>query len=121
MSFRSTPSAFNLPRSSSQPNLVSLNTLTTMGTPQGTTGVQPSTNAPIQTTAQPVQPIQQPMQPTQPVQQLIVPTVDPNIVAAIIAALQMARLGAQALAQPQSQPKATKMKIKEPDTYDGKS
>ncbi|KAG9020597.1 hypothetical protein FS837_008059, partial [Tulasnella sp. UAMH 9824] len=41
--------------------------------------------------------------------------IDPTIVAAVIAALQTAGIGAQA------QPKATKMKIKEPEKYDGKN
>ncbi|KIO29704.1 hypothetical protein M407DRAFT_21127 [Tulasnella calospora MUT 4182] len=82
-----------------------------VGTQQGTTGVQSSTSTPSQTTALPTQS-------TQPIQQPIVPTIDPNMLAAIMAALQMAGLGAQA--PPQPQPKATKMKIKEPDTYDGK-
>ncbi|KIO25098.1 hypothetical protein M407DRAFT_25531 [Tulasnella calospora MUT 4182] len=102
---------FNLPRSTSSPNLISLNTPTIMGTQQGTTGVPSSTSTPGQPT--------QPMQPTQPIQQPTLPTIDPNILAAIIAALQVAGLGTQA--PPQAQPKATKMKIKEPNTYDGKS
>ncbi|KAG9033066.1 hypothetical protein FS837_002554, partial [Tulasnella sp. UAMH 9824] len=41
--------------------------------------------------------------------------IDPTIVAAVIATLQMAGIGAQA------QPKATKMKIKEPEKYNGKN
>ncbi|KIO24590.1 hypothetical protein M407DRAFT_26012 [Tulasnella calospora MUT 4182] len=94
----------------SQPNLISLSTPTTMGTQQGTTGVPSSTNAPVQTMVQPTQTTQ-----TQPV----LPGVDLLVIAAIMATLQAAGVGAQA--PPQVQPKATKMKIKEPDTYDGKN
>ncbi|KIO18677.1 hypothetical protein M407DRAFT_31658 [Tulasnella calospora MUT 4182] len=78
----------------------------------GGTGIpSSSTNVPIP----PTQSTQQPSQST-------LPPIDPNLIAAIITAMQMSGLGAQVPPPPpQPQPKTTKMKIKEPEVYDGKS
>ncbi|KIO19210.1 hypothetical protein M407DRAFT_31134 [Tulasnella calospora MUT 4182] len=95
------PIDFNLPRNvltqtTSSPNVAALNSSTISTAP-----VVATLNSPTASTA--------PVMTTQ---------IDPALLAAIIGAMQTAGLGTTA---PAPQPKATKMKIREPEVYDGKN